>query len=135
MKIYSDEITEVEVRAVFNKARRDHDADIWIEEMRGWNPRTCKYGVEVWAESLGGKRATGRNQSSYGRDREPRAASWDDWGYVIAELYNIDPDARIGFYDNEASFVTFVRKYPHKGASLAFLGALRNINSYGGTNG
>ena len=65
------------------------------------------------------------------RDGYPRAASWDDWGYVIAHLFNVDPAARVGFYDNEADFVAKVRKYPRKGSSLAFLGVLDTIKEYG----
>ena len=61
-----------------------------------------------------------------------RAASWTDWGWVIACLYNIDPDARISYYQNKADFVARVRQYQPRGESLAFLAALDNVNEYGG---
>ena len=61
-----------------------------------------------------------------------RSASWTDWGWVIACLYNIDPDARISYYQNKADFVARVRQYQPRGESLAFLAALDNVNEYGG---
>ena len=144
MKIYSNHLTEADVRHAFTMARIKNGADIYVEEIKWWTPRQYKvetpkhttyaYGVEVWAESLHGTRATGHvpARASGPRDGYPRAASWDDWGYVIAHLFNVDPAARVGFYDNEADFVAKVRKYPRKGSSLAFLDVLDNIKEYGG---
>ena len=136
MKIYSNEITEADVRHAFGTARLTHHADIYIEEIRTWKPRDYACGVEVYAKSTNGTRATGHRpaRSSGPRDGYARAASWTDWGYVIARLYNMDPDARIGFYDSEADFVAKVRQYPRNGSSLAFLAVLANINEYGGAN-
>ena len=71
-------------------------------------------------------RATGHvpARASGPRDGSPRAASWDDWGFVIARLFNADPDARVGFYASKAEFITKVRQYPRKGSPLAFLNVL-----------
>jgi hypothetical protein len=123
MKIYSDKITEHDVRRAFTIARDDHHADIWIEDIRTWKPRKYLYGTEVFPRSHHGSRATGHvpARASGPRDGYPRAASWDDWGYVIAELYRIDPDARVGFYDSKADFISKVTKYRRPESSLAFL--------------
>lgn len=142
MKIYSNVITESDVHRAFRAARAAHGADIHVEDITTWKPRHYKketpkrtnyaYGTEVFAESINGKMATGHvpARASGPRDGYPRAASWDDWGYVIAYLYNLDPHARIGFYDNEADFVAKVRKYRRKGSSLPFLDVLTNIGEY-----
>ena len=132
MKIYSNHLTVADVRAAFGNACKNHGADIGIEDIRTWKPRGYAHGIEVWAESLNGTRATGHipAHSSGPRDSYPRAASWDDWGYVIAYLFNADPHARVGFYDSEADFVATVRKYPRKGSDLAFLDVLDNIGEY-----
>jgi hypothetical protein len=131
MKIYSDHITESDVIPAFVKAR-DNGADIYVEGgIKTWRPRNHANGIEVFAMSLDGKLASGHSPiGSYSRDEVPRAASWDDWGLVIAFLFNIDPHARVGFYDNEADFVEKVRKYPRKGSTLAFLDHLDNIKEY-----
>jgi hypothetical protein len=132
MKIYSDIITESDVRAAFTSARQENKQDIYIEDIRGWKPRRYACGVEVHAESLAGKRTTGHvpARATGPRDGYPRAASWDAWGYAIAYLYNLDPHARIGIYDNEADFVEKVRKYRHKDSELPFLDVLDNIKEY-----
>jgi hypothetical protein len=131
MKIYTNNLTEADVRGAFAKARED-GADIYAVGLRTWQPRDYSRGIEVFAESLHGKYATGhRPVGSYPLDCEPRAASWDDWGLVMAYLFNIDPHARIGFYDSEADFVEKVRKYRRKDSDLAFLKVLTNIAEYG----
>ena len=127
MKIYSNILTKQDVENAFFVARTDHQADIHIEAIREWKPRAYANGVEVWGESLHGKRATGRGRDASARGR---AASWDDWGTVIALLYNADPHARISFYDNEADFVAKVRRYKPKDATLKFLELLANIGEY-----
>ena len=123
MKIYSDKLTESDVRAAFTRARQDHNADIYIEDIREFRPRTHAHGIEVFAESMHGKHVTGHipARASGPRDGYPRAASWDDWGFVIAQLFRIDPLARVGFYDGKADFLTKVSGCPRKGSPLAFL--------------
>ena len=130
MKIRSNIITRENVMAAFVAARAENQADIWVEDIREFRPRGYAHGVEVWAESNYGKRATGRNQTGYNRGSEPRAASWTDYGYVVAHLFNLDPHAQVGFYDNEADFVAKVRSYQPRGASLDFLNVLTSIGEY-----
>jgi hypothetical protein len=136
MKIRSNIITGFDVRQAFAQAREDNGADVYIDEQRQFKPRRERYGVEVWAYSENGKIATGhRRVGSYPLDGELRAASWSDYGYVIAHLFNKDPHAQIGFYDNEADFVEKVRAAnPRCGsrsaASKDFLNVLNNIEEY-----
>jgi hypothetical protein len=124
MKIYSDVITSADVHRAFADARCA-GADIHVDELRTWKPRRHAHGTEVWAESVSGTRATAhRPIGSYDLSDVPRAASWSDWGQVIARLYVLDPAARIGFYKDAADFEAKVRQYPRKGQSLAFLDIL-----------
>jgi len=130
MKIYSNSLDTADVREATIKAR-GNGADIYIEAIRNFNPRNYANGVEFWAESANGKRASAHAPVSSGpRDGYPRAASWTDYGYLIAHLFNVDPHARIGFYDNEADFVKKVRAHQPRGGSLAFLDVLDNIGEY-----
>lgn len=125
MRIYSDHITEADVLRAFADARDIYGCDIYVEESWTWKPRHHKYGVMAYGASVNGRRATNNGHGL-------RAASWEDWGYVIARLYSMDEHARIGHYSHEADFVRQVRVYQPRGSSLAFLAALGNINEYGG---
>lgn len=126
MKIYSNTLTMTEVREAFKTARDSDGADIYVEDGREFRPRSHAHGTEVWAESMHGKRATGHvpARASGPRDGHPRAASWDDWGFVIARLFRADPQARVGFYASKADFIARVRKHPRPGSPLAFLSVL-----------
>jgi hypothetical protein len=125
MKLYSDKITEADVRGAFVTARIQNQADIYIDALRTFRPRRHANGVEFWAESLNGTRASGHAAIAPGpRDNYPRAASWTDYGYVIAHLFNIDPEARIGGYNSKADFVAKVHQWIPRGQSLAFLDVL-----------
>jgi hypothetical protein len=127
MKIYSNKITADHVRAAFADARDAHGADIWEDIERTWMPRAYGYGTEVHGYSINGRRYV--NSGGWGGAFR-RAASWADWGYVIAYLFKTDPDARVGIYDNEADFIAKVRRYQPAGSSLAFLAVLLGVNEY-----
>jgi len=58
--------------------------------------------VQFWCNSAHGRYATGRNEDT------GRAATWAAWGYVIAELYCLDPNAHIGHYRSRHHFITAV---------------------------
>jgi hypothetical protein len=128
MKIYSNKITSEDVRSAFSRARNVNGADIWIDDLRTFRPRRRHgNGIEVFATSDGGSRATGHAPiGSYDRSDLPRAASWTDYGYVMSYLFNEDPGAIIAQYNGKADFVATCRKYPRKdqGNSLAFLDVL-----------
>lgn len=110
MKIYSNILTQRAVEDAFALARQADHADIWIDEMRTWQPRAWTHGIEVWAYSLHGTRASAHGPIAPGpRDHLPRAAAWEDWGNVIARLYATDPRARIGHYKNAGDFADKVR--------------------------
>lgn len=101
MRLYSKNLTGRDVRAAVAKARNTHGADIYIDSVRDFKPRRDPHGVEFFCYSMNGRQATGhRPVGSYPLDGENRAASWDAYGWVISELYALDPDARIGFYKN-----------------------------------
>ena len=68
MKIYSNILTESDVREAFTGARMFNDADIYLDSLRTWKPRAYARGVDVYASSVNGKR-----RSAHGD--YPRAAS------------------------------------------------------------
>lgn len=128
MKVYSDVITESNVYEAFRNARQNHKADIWEEDVRSFKPRKTSgftHAIEFFASSMNGHRATGhRPIGSYPLDGEDRAASWSDYGYVIAYLFKLDSNARIGRYNNLQDFRDMIANYPRKGQSTAFMDIL-----------
>jgi hypothetical protein len=111
MKSYSTKITSDDVREAFRLARLLNGADIYAEDVADFRPRKAgSRGVKFYAHSHGGTRPTAhRAIGSYPLDDENRAASWEDYGYVIAHLYRLDPDAIIGQYQGRADFIRRVR--------------------------
>lgn len=119
MRIYSNKLTVAKVLHAFAAAREITSADIRAVDTRSFTPRGTNNlwanGIEVYAESRHGNAATGHAPIGPGpRDHLPRAASWTDYGWVIAYLFAEDPDARIGFYDGVADFISQVRA-SHRG--------------------
>lgn len=128
MRLYSDKITGSDMREAFAQARlagADIHLDLarafrarqvttrsWDAE-RGLQSRTQQFsrGIEFYASSLNGSRPTAhRAIGSYPLDEVPRAASWDDYGQVIARLFLIDHDAVIGNYAGVEDFVRQVEQ-------------------------
>lgn len=51
------------------------------------------------------------NSGSYGANAERYAATWYEWGDLIAALFLADTNAIIGEYDNPAEFVRLTGEY------------------------
>jgi len=114
MKLYSNKITEGGLDSAFHQARSVNGADIYPVDVRTFRPRRDGFtsGIQFYAESYSGNRATGHREiGSYPLDDVPRAASWDAYGYVIARLFLVDPDAVIGQYSGVEDFKRQVRQY------------------------
>lgn len=54
--------------------------------------RSRKGAVELRLEGNGGHRNSGTN----GADTYEQAATWDEWGVVLAHIFEVDPDAIMG---------------------------------------
>jgi hypothetical protein len=131
MRVRSNILTSGDVYDAAHRAREVNGADVYIDAIRDFKPRREAHGVEFWAYSLNGKVASAhRPIGSYSLDEVPRAASWTDYGYLIAHLFNKDPHAQIGHYDNEADFVEKVRSYVPRGQNTDFLHVLTSIDEY-----
>lgn len=93
-------ITANHVHLAISKARYQHNQDIWLDSDRGVT--VGKRGaITFYCHSTWGKFASGRHDNPEGY----RAASWTAWGYVIAELFRVDPHAHIGHYASMAHFI------------------------------
>ena len=103
MKLYSNKINGGAVEAAFFEARTLDGQDIYAQDLRAFVPRNFQGGVEFYAFSYSGKRASAHRP--IGSYDVVRAASWEAYGFVIARLYQRDPDAVISYYGNQRDFV------------------------------
>ena len=85
----------------------------WFVPVREFKPRRYERGFEFFLAGSSTYRAQ--------HDREEFAATYDEWGIVIAELYKIDPDAEIAWYDNARDFITKTEKYQPRNAAAPWL--------------
>ena len=79
----------------------------WFEPIREFRPRSFAHGFEFFL--TGSSKYNAAHQSAQGGYSYEKAATWDEWGIVIAALYAVDPDAQIGYYANRADFITKTR--------------------------
>ena len=89
-----------------------------IDGIRVFTPRKpFTHGCQFY---LGG--AGGRHRRASAHDPDWMAPTWTDWGIVIAALYDVDPDARIGYYKNRDDFMQeTARQAPIRGEDAPWL--------------
>jgi hypothetical protein len=73
--------------------------DGWFVPVREFRPRRegFAYGYEIFLSGSSPHRAQ--------HDRNEYAATWIEWGVVIAALYDVDEDAQIGWYESRDDFL------------------------------
>jgi hypothetical protein len=99
MKIHSDILSPAD----FYTAIED-GSGVWVDELaeRGSHSRKRAFEVRLAADPKPGRRRK-RNTGQYGAD-SLTAATYDEHGFWMAELFRIDPDAIIAFYDGVDDF-------------------------------
>jgi hypothetical protein len=70
--------------------------DGWYEPIREFRARDGRNGFEIFLSGSSPYRSQ--------HDRSEHAATWSEWGLVIAALYFVDPDAEIGQYKSLQDF-------------------------------
>ena len=102
MKVRSNIITRATIGAAVHSVpgvtfQDTRSRDGWYEPIREFKPRSrYEYGFEFFLSGSSPYRAQ--------HDREEFAATWTEWGIVIAALFEIDPDAEIGWYKGRDEF-------------------------------
>jgi len=77
----------------------------WYVPVREFSPRSYARGFEFFL--TGSSKYNAAHQG--GQGGYEKAATWDEWGVVMAALYAIDPDAEIGFYSSRSDFIAKTR--------------------------
>lgn len=108
MRLHSDTLTRDEIDAALVNADLP---GVFIDVLSSHGSRSRARAFEVRLAAEPGKDRNGnvrrpRNSGSYGSDgRDPfKGATYDEWGYFIAELFERDPDAVFGPYNGRDDF-------------------------------
>lgn len=112
MKVHSNIITADHVAIAAATARMSYSVDMQVAELCNVGSRKRSHGVTFRGYALDGNRST--NSGIYGA-ANARAATWDAWGYFIAEMFKVDPDAIVGQYDGVSDFGAQCRAYQPTG--------------------
>lgn len=110
MRIHTDVLTSEDFYRAISAAGLS--PDVWVDEcnVRGSRRRNRAFEVRLAAEpgrDKGGKARRPRNSGQYGAENGDyqKAATYDEHGYWMAELFRKDPTLIIqGCYDGAAKF-------------------------------
>jgi hypothetical protein len=116
MKLHSDTLEWRDIHDALDRAKQRGHVDrlIDFETLEEKKSRSRKNGFEIKLEWLGTKvKGDGRrwtNSGSYGANTGGSyAATRDEWGWFIAELFDKDEHAIFGHYEGMDSFNTQTR--------------------------
>lgn len=115
MKLHSNILTESDIRDALEtaKQRGNIDRSVVFDVLERKGSRKRSHGFEVHLEWLGnkvkgdGRRWTNsgnRGADSYGNGRGTYAATYDEWGWLIAELFGKDEHMIFGHYEGMDNF-------------------------------
>lgn len=97
MKIHTDSLTVIDLVDASNRA-----GDRVVAEFTEHGSRKRARSFNVTLSGTSGRR---QNPGHGGGSRENHAATWDEWGMFLAELFRRDPEATIpGVYDTSGDF-------------------------------
>lgn len=101
MRIHTDHLSRGDLTAAVSKAGL---RGVWIDGMTEHGSRSRKRAFEVRlaASPRPGRRF--RNSGQYGAESATYAATYDEHGEWIAQLYALDADAIVGPYRGRADF-------------------------------
>jgi hypothetical protein len=109
MRIHSDVLIMANFYGATKAAKLS--PDVWVEDFSQHGSRKRSRGYEVRLAAEAGRDYKGtarrpRNSGSYGAEdgTYQKAATYDEHGKWIAELYKVDPEAIVGPYKNAEDF-------------------------------
>lgn len=118
MKLHTDTLTESDIRDALQKAKELGGVDglVVFSELNERGSRSRKGAFEVRLEWCGTKvKGDGRrltNSGSHGAGQD-YAAFYSEWGWFLAEVFDMDPEATLDRYDGRDSFHQITRHQFH----------------------
>lgn len=109
MKLHSDILTRDSINRAMDIAKSAGDVarhvHFHIFEERGSRKRANGFEIQLgtYTKVPGDKRGY-KNSGQTGADTRVYAATYDEWGFFIAELFKMDPDAIFGNYKGVKDF-------------------------------
>lgn len=98
MRIHAYTITPDDLRAAAEAAGAFSHGNVSMQFVRkGSRTHDLAYEVNLFGDGTASKR---RSQA----DRDEYAATWDQWGVFLAELFVRDPDMKAGPYNGSEDF-------------------------------
>lgn len=121
MKLHSDTLTESDVRDAMQKAKDRGGVDrlVVFETLSARGSRSHKYSYEIRLEWLGTKvKGDGRRftNSGNGGASDTYAAFYSEWGWFLAEVFDMDENAMLDRYKGRDSFHEITRHAFHYAA-------------------
>lgn len=117
MKIYSDTLTTSDLYAALP------DGVSAYVTPKGSRKRARAFDVTLYVDEKDELHRRYGNSGGYGRSNDV-AATWDEWGVWMERLYDLDPDALIGYYESYDHFIEQTQRHAnyvrmaHKPTSL-----------------
>lgn len=111
MKLHSSKLTEEDIRRALRQAQANGQIadDVFMVEFvaSGSRSRARSWAIQLGALDKGSGPTKSRHYKNSGVgeiNRSIWAASYDEWGWFIAQLFAVDPDATFGPYLGLDSF-------------------------------
>lgn len=110
MKIHTDNLTASQVNAALNAAKSAGlvDASIIFDKLEEKGSRSRVRSFDVHLEWIGTKvKGDGRrfaNTGTRGAEKGVYAATYDEWGHFLVNIFEMDPEAKTYYYDGRANF-------------------------------
>lgn len=114
MRLHTSNLTPADVtqalRDMKASGKIDRDVDFETFEHRGSRSRTSAYELQLgwYGEKVPGDGRRYKNAGKSGADNV-YAATYDEWGWFISRLFQMDPDASFGHYKTEAGFHEYTK--------------------------
>lgn len=91
-------IHEALAKAIRSGMVADH-VELWICDEYGSRSKSRAFEIRLGTSvKIKGDKRTFLNSGTHGADTSMYAATYDEWGWFIAELFAVEPDATFGTY-------------------------------------
>lgn len=115
MKLHSDTLNVRDIEAALMQCKLDGKVNSFVRfetfDVKGSRSRQNGYEIQLgwYGTKIPGDGRRWKNSGNYGADSERNgngvyAATYDEWGWFIAELYRLDGNLVFGHYKDRATF-------------------------------
>lgn len=107
MRIHTDHLTRDDLRCALTSTGLTREG-VWLDNLSEHGSRSRAHAYEVSLRADPGKDRNGKtrrapNSGNHGADFG-KAATYDEWGYWLAELFELDPCAVMTYYKSREDF-------------------------------